>query len=444
MNRILVAFDKQYEQFLSSPEQMAVAMSESIARGDWRLMFYLREQIRKITPADIARVAKAYLKRDNRTIGQFLPTTEPQRVDIPAAPAVAELLKEYKPTQTMIAGEDFDPAPANIDARTVRYALPNGAKVALLQKRTRGETVNVVIRGHNGNEQTVFGRVTALELASAMVSRGTSRYTRAQLTDEINKLKITGAPGVARASFRTTRPNLRNALELMAHVMKQPSFPETELEQIRKQGLTAMEAGKSDPAALAGEAMGRHFNVYPRGDPRYASTREESIEDLKAVTIEQIRHGHRDFSGLSNAEIVIVGDFDETEVRPVLEKLFGAWKSTMPYKQIEIPYRAIAAINKTIETPDKENAVFRAQLMFDMHEDDTDYPALALANYIFGGGAGLNARIAKRIRDFTVPNGIPSRSAISGWLIPCMCCRRTTSRSSGPKASIASRTCQVS
>ena len=398
INRVLVAFDKQYEQFLSSPEQMALAMSESIARGDWRLTFYQREQISNITPADLARVAKTYLKRDNRTVGQFLPTTEAQRVNVPAAPAVADLLKDFKPVQTMTAGEDFDPSPANIDARTVRYALPNGAKVALLQKRTRGETVNVLIRGHNGNEQAVFGRMMAIGLAGAMMNRGTSRYTRAQLHDEINKLKVTGGPGVDSANFRTTRPNLLSALELMAHIMKEPSYPESELEQIRKQGLTAMEAGKSDPGALAGEAMGRHFNVYPRGDPRYTSTREENIEDLKAVTIGQIRQAQRDFSGLSNAEIVIIGDFDETGVRPALESLFGNWLSTLPYKRIDNPYRDVAAINKAIETPDKGNAVFRAQLMFDMHEDDTEYPALALANYMFGGGAGLNARIAKRIR----------------------------------------------
>jgi zinc protease len=398
MSRVLVEFDKQYDQFLSSPETMAISMSESIARGDWRLSFYLREQVKKVTVADISRVAKTYLKRDNRTVGLFLPATETQRAEIPVAPVAADVLKNFNPSLTMVAGEDFDPSPANIDARTVRYTLSNGAKVALLAKKTRGETVNVTIRGHSGTLETVTGRSFAAAIASSLTSTGTSRYTRAQLQDEKNKLKISGSAGTASASFRTTKPNLVASLELMAHNMREPVYPETEVEQFRKLVLTSLESSKSDPGALANEAISRHFNGYKRGDPRYVSSREESIEDIKALNIDQLKQAHKDFGGFSNAEIVVVGDFDEKEIRPLLEKLFGNWNSTLPYKRIENPYREVAPINKTIETPDKENAVFRAQMLFEMNQEDKDYAALTLANYIFGGGAGLNARIAKRIR----------------------------------------------
>jgi zinc protease len=401
MNRVLVDFDKQYDQFLSSPETMAISMSESIARGDWRLNFYLRDQVKKVTAADISRVAKAYLKRDNRTVGLFQPATgsvEAQRAEIPAAPLATDVLKNFNPSLTMVAGEDFDPSPANIDARTVRYTLANGAKVALLAKKTRGETVNVTIRGHSGTLETRTGRGTAASIASSLTSTGTTRYTRAQLQDEKNKLKITGSAGTASSTFRTTRPNLVASLELMAHNMRDPVYPETEFEQFRKLVQTSLESSKADPGALANEAIGRHFNIYKRGDPRYVSSREESLEDIKALTLDQVKQAHKDFGGFSNAEIAVVGDFDEKEIRPVLEKLFGSWNSTMPYKRIENPYREVAPINKTIETPDKENAVFRAQMLIQMQEDDADSPALMLANYMFGGGAGLSARIAKRIR----------------------------------------------
>ena len=116
------------------------------------------------------------------------------------------------------------------------------------------------------------------------------------------------------------------------------------------------------------------------------------------MKLPQLREAHRDFSGFSVAEIAVVGDFDEAAVRPVIERLFGDWKSPLPYKRIEQPYRDVAAINKTLQTPDKESAVFSARMTFAMHEDDPEYPALNLANYMFGGGAGLNARLAKRIR----------------------------------------------
>src|SRR6185503_17176968 len=53
--------------------------------------------------------------------------------------------------------------------------------------------------------------------------------------------------------------------------------------------------------------------------------------------------------------------------------------------------------NRAIETPDKTNALFLAGLNFKMNDDDPDYAALVLANYIFGGSGG--SRLFKRVRD---------------------------------------------
>src|SRR5262249_21376689 len=162
-------------------------------------------------------------------------------------------------------------------------------------------------------------------------------------------------------------------------------FPTAELEQFRKQALSGLESGKSDPASLSNEIMGAHFNRYRRGDPRYYDSRDESIEDVKAVTVEQLKKAHRDFTGFSNSEIAIVRDFDAAAVRAELEKLFATWKSPLPYKRIENAYLPIETANVTVETPDKENAIFRAQMLLELREDDPDYPALSLANYMFGG-----------------------------------------------------------
>ncbi len=51
----------------------------------------------------------------------------------------------------------------------------------------------------------------------------------------------------------------------------------------------------------------------------------------------------------------------------------------------------------SIETPDKANAFFLAGLNLKLRDDDPDYPALVLGNYMLGGGF-LNSRLAVRIR----------------------------------------------
>src|SRR5260370_41034422 len=105
--------------------------------GDWRLLFLDRDRIEKVTPEDVARVARQYLKASNRTMGRFLPDAKPDRTEIPATPDVAATLNDYKGQAAAEAAEDFEATPPNIDARTIRVTLPNGMKLALLPTNTR-------------------------------------------------------------------------------------------------------------------------------------------------------------------------------------------------------------------------------------------------------------------------------------------------------------------
>ena len=63
-----------------------------------------------------------------------------------------------------------------------------------------------------------------------------------------------------------------------------------------------------------------------------------------------------------------------------------SWTSATPYQRIVTSYEAVPRINMKIETPDKENALFSAGLRLQMRDTDPDYPAMVLANYMFGGG----------------------------------------------------------
>jgi zinc protease len=89
---------------------------ESIATGDWRLLFLQRDQWRKLTPADVQRVAQDYLKPSNRTLGQFIPDAKPDRAPTPPAADIAALVKDYKGDPSVAAGESFEPTPANLEA----------------------------------------------------------------------------------------------------------------------------------------------------------------------------------------------------------------------------------------------------------------------------------------------------------------------------------------
>ena len=409
------SYENQYEKALANHESVGVQLSEYIALGDWRLFFLARDLLPKITPEMVARAASAYYRRDNRTVGIYLPEDAPQRAEIPPAPTVAEVMKDFKGKAQVAAAEAFDPSQANIDARTKRLEF-GGLKVALLAKKNRGETVNVTINLHMGDEKSLFGQKTAAGLAGQMLSRGTTKFTRTQLSDELERLKVSGRVGGTGGSFQTTRPNLEEALKLAAHVLKEPSFPESEFEQLRTQTITSIQAQLSEPNARASEALSRHFNAYPKGDWRYAPTLEESIEAVKAAKLEDAKRFHREFYGAGVAEIAIVGDFDEARVAALVKELFADWKAPKPWARVPVKHGDVAAANLVIATPDKENAILLARQNLDLRDDDPDYPALFVADYILGGGAGLDSRLAMRLRQ---KEGL-SYAAGSGLSVPAV------------------------
>ncbi len=179
----------------NSSAGIALQLSEWAALGDWRLFFLHRDRIEAVTADDVNRVAHAYLKPSNRTVGRFIPTDSPDRAEVPARPDVAALVDGYVGREAVAQGEAFDPSPANVDARTTTYTLANGMEVALLPKETRGDQAIVRVRLHFGDEESLMGRGTAGGLAGSMLMRGTESMTRQEIQDELDRLEASGRRG---------------------------------------------------------------------------------------------------------------------------------------------------------------------------------------------------------------------------------------------------------
>ncbi|MFY9611769.1 MAG: pitrilysin family protein [Blastocatellia bacterium] len=392
---------KNIDLTLNSAERVGLELSEWMAQGDWRLFFLYRDRLKKVTASDVQRVAAAYLKPTNRIVGQFIPSDKPDRAEIPPTPDVAALVKDYKGSAVVAEGEAFDPSPSNIESRTLKTDVPVGLKLALLPKKTRGNTVVAAMTFRFGDEKSLLNRASAGQFAGQMLMRGTKKHTRQQIQDEFDKLKarvsVFGGATSAVVSIETVRENLPAVLRLVAEILREPAFLPSELEQLKQEVLAQVEEQRSQPQSVAFLAFSRHLNPYPKGDVRYANTPDEDMAEIKSATLDDIKKFYSDFYGGSNGEMAIVGDFDAKEIEKLATELFGGWKSPRPFERLVTVYKDIPAINQSLETPDKPNAFFIAGMRLNLRDDDPDYPALLLGNYMFGQGT-LNSRLSARLR----------------------------------------------
>ncbi len=139
------------------------------------------------------------------------------------------------------------------------------------------------------------------------------------------------------------------------------------------------------------------MNPWPRDDVRYIGTFDERVADAKKVTLDEMRQFYQRFYGASNGEVVAVGQFDPAQVERLVTELLGNWKSPSRYERLVTNYRPIEPIDRKMESPDKQNALWIAGMKVKMNDSDPDYPAMLLANYILGGSPA--SRLFKRIRD---------------------------------------------
>ncbi len=402
VERSKVQLLKHRELEAADTSGIAVGLSDWAALGDWRLYFLHRDRVEKVTAADVKAAAQKYLLRNNMTIGLFIPTDKAQRIEVTPTPALPEMLANYKGRADQSQGEAFAVSPANIESRTKRVKLAPGVDAALLSKKTRGEVVELRLAVRYGNAASLAKLSTACEFLPELMARGTKKLSRAELQDELDlnraTLSAAGMAGVSIFTIQTKRSNFAAVIDILKQVLREPKLDASELDVLKNRHLATLEGQRNDPQALASRTMQRMYSPYPPTDVRYVATVPEEIDRVKALDAATLQKLYADFLSGQAVQMSVVGDFDEAVITPKLKELFADWKAPQSYARIErsAPEKWVSG-TIAIETPDKANAVYYSGLSLPMKDDNPDYPALVIGDYILGAGA-LSSRLGDRIR----------------------------------------------
>ncbi len=395
---------KQFELSFNSSERIALALSEWVGMGDWRLMFLNRDRTEAVTTAMVQTAAEEYLVNDNRTLGLFIPESDFDRADSIERYSIAEvkaMVEGYEGREMVAQGEDFDPSFDNIDSRTELVAFDNEAKLVHLKKETRGDSVVMNVRLDLGNEQALYNQSIVGRLAGNMLDRGTEKYSRNELKAKFDELKanvsVSGSSRGANVSVRTTHENLPAVIELLDEVLKRPAFDNEELDVLKQELIVGLEQQKQQPTTQVFRQLGQHLDPYEPGHPRYQMDIDDEIEAIRATTADQVKSFHKKFYGGQNADVSVVGDFDVDNVSEKVKDILNGWSSSVEYQRVPASYAVVDSINKFVDTPDKSGAAFGAMMKLPISDEHPDYPALMMANQMFGGGF-ISSRLANRLR----------------------------------------------
>jgi zinc protease len=176
-----------------------------------------------------------------------------------------------------------------------------------------------------GGERVPAGRPGLAALTAALADEGTTRRSGLELALELERLGASLSSGAdwdkSTVDLSVLEPDLPVALERLAEVVREPSFPDSEVERIRAQWLADLDRRADQPGRLADEAVqallyaGSRYEHPLHGEP--GSLREVHREEIREFHAETWRWG-------AGAAFVAGGAIDPDRLRSAIESLFGA------------------------------------------------------------------------------------------------------------------------
>ncbi|WHT37774.1 pitrilysin family protein [Myroides sp. mNGS23_01] len=307
--------------------------------------------------------------------------------------------------------------------------MSNGLKYGIIDKDLKGEKVNISISIPVGNQKDLHNKQYIGSLAASMLTAGTKTLSKQEIKDKLDQLKssvsIRFAGQNIMISVSSYRNTIKETMDILNDVLKNPVFPESELTKIKLEYTTYLEGNLNDPQTVAFNKLSQMTSNEAKGSIFYSSSTQEDIDGFKAVTIPEIKDFYNKFFGANNGVATVIGIQDQAEAKGLLEHVLGNWNNQAKFERAYPTFFATKQEKEIIQTPDKENAAAVGSLNFQMNRTNPDYAALTFANEVMGGGF-MTARIPQRLREkegisygagtsLSIPNDVKNDN--SSWMI---------------------------
>ena len=302
--------------------------------------------VKRITTAEVQRVARHYLTPENRTLYALLP-----KDSAPKAPANIE---------------------TNTDNAIQKIELPNGLKL-LVKEDSRLPFVEFRTVFQGGVlAETAENNGTTMLLAKLLI-KGTTTRNAEQVATEIESvgghLDSYGGNNSFGVNAEVLSSDFATGLDLLADVILNPTFPAEELEREVEVQVASIQARKDELLKSASLAMRRALF----GNSGYGLDSLGTEATITKLTSADLKAFHQKFAVPNNCVLAIFGDVKVAEVKAAVEKSFGNWQANpgIPQAISNFKFQIADLPKRTEETRDKKQAVLVIGFPgTTMHSDD--------------------------------------------------------------------------
>ncbi|MEO7690503.1 MAG: pitrilysin family protein, partial [Sphingomonas sp.] len=392
-------------------EGKASALAASvIVDGDPRTSDRQLAAIAQVTPADVQRVARKYLRDERSASLQYLPIeSAPAGVKgdtITVAPTVAVsplvapanvAIVTPAPDAERLRPPAAGPSVAAAIPTPQEFTLANGLRVIVVEKHDLPlVTANLVATGGAALDPPL--RAGLGSLTADLMTKGTKTRSATQIAAEIEALggsiDSSAQWDGASASVTVKSDQVVPALAILADVARNPAFAPDELERARAQAIDNVALTIKDPAQLAGLVAARA--VFK--DEAYGHALAGTPLSLKAITRADVRAAYAGTWRPEQASLILVGDITLVAARALAKRNFGNWEEPAGrIWAVDTIVTAAAASPRVIvvDMPDAGQAGVIVARPGIARNDPSFYPA-SVANTVLGGG--YSSRLNQEIR----------------------------------------------
>jgi len=342
------------------------------------------DAIKKVTLADVNRVAKQYLVEQNSISATLKPVQTGQPVSekgfgggekVTNAPTKPVQLPEWAAASLAQLKVPSDYIKAS------DTTLPNGIRLIV---KTDPTSPTISVAGsvkHNSDLQTPPGQDGVSDLLDGLFSYGTQTLDRLAFQKALDDIAANESAGYG-FSLSVLKEHFSRGVQLLADNELHPALPAEAFAVVQKQSEEFVAGNLQSPGYRTSRAL--DLALLPANDPEL---REATPATLSKVTLDEVKQYHVTTFRPDLTTIVVIGDVSADEAKDVIEKWFGDWKAIGPKPEITLPP---VAANKpsSVSVPDQEqvqdSVVLAEQLS--LNRFDPDYYPLQLGNHVLGGG----------------------------------------------------------